>query len=137
MRLNAWPPPICSWGALCAGLWIPKFLIPRPEGESSRGEECYSTPGPRRVLYCQGGTRDLAHGPSSASVQLCDPRGASSNLCLRFHPICAARGWVCHTRAWGEQTFSVRARAPIVFGFAGHAAAQLCLCGGKAAVHSM
>ena len=95
------------------------------------------TPGPGRELYCQEGARDLALGSSSTSVQLSDPRGANSHLCSRFHPICAERGWVCHALAWGEQTFSVRAREPIVFGFAGHAATQLCLCGGKGAVHSM
>ena len=51
---------------------FPSFSFPGQRGQFSRGEECCSTPGPGRVLYCQEGTRDLALGPRSATVQLCD-----------------------------------------------------------------
>ena len=50
---------------------FPSFSFPGQRGQFSRGEECCSTPGPGRVLYCQEGTRDLALGPRSATVQLC------------------------------------------------------------------
>ena len=137
MRFNTWPPPICSWGALCAGVWIPKFLIPRPEGTVFQRRGVLFNPRPWEGALLPRGHQRPGSWPQVCHSPAMWPRGANSHLCLRFHPICAARGWVCHTLAWGEQTFSVRAREPIVFAFAGHAATQLCLCGGKAAIHSM
>ena len=136
MRLKAWPAPMFSGVPSVLVSGFPSFSFPGQRGGSSRGEECYSTPGLGRVLYCQEGQRrgswpQLCFNPA---VTLGEPFLISAQ---DYVPPVQRRAGCVSSWTRGGQAFSVRSRLQIFFGFAGHATTQLCLCGEKAAVHSM